>query len=162
MEHIKWRWELPQKKTQILIAVDIGGKNTQKQDQIRIWAREGNGKPLQCSCLENPTDRGACWAAIYGVAQSRARLKWLSSSRTWTGPHRRSRDQPSVGGHPREVTWTVTPSEEKDSESSDSRKKKNYSHVLTCSADSLVWFCFFFFPFPPLCCSCWFYWHDEI
>ena len=41
---------------------------------------EGNGNPLQCSCLENPRDRGASWAAIYGVAQSRTQLKWLSSS----------------------------------------------------------------------------------
>ena len=41
---------------------------------------EGNGNPLQCSCLENPRDRGACWAAVYGVAQSRTRLKRLSSS----------------------------------------------------------------------------------
>ena len=41
---------------------------------------EGNGKPLQCSCLENPRDGGAWWAAVYGVAQSQIRLKWLSSS----------------------------------------------------------------------------------
>ena len=41
---------------------------------------EGNGNPLQCSCLENPWDGGAWWAAICGVAQSRTRLKWLSSS----------------------------------------------------------------------------------
>ena len=41
---------------------------------------EGNGNPLQCSCLENPWDGGAWWAAVYGVAQSRTRLKWLSSS----------------------------------------------------------------------------------
>ena len=41
---------------------------------------EGNGNPLQCSCLENPRDGGAWWAATYGVAQSRTRLKWLSSS----------------------------------------------------------------------------------
>ena len=41
---------------------------------------EGNGTPLQCSCLENPRDGGAWWAAIYGVTQSRTRLKWLSSS----------------------------------------------------------------------------------
>ena len=39
---------------------------------------EWNGNPLQCSCLENPRDRGAWWAAIYGVTQSRPRLKWLS------------------------------------------------------------------------------------
>ena len=36
---------------------------------------EGNGKPLQCSCLENPRDRGAWWAAVYGVAQGRTQLK---------------------------------------------------------------------------------------
>ena len=42
---------------------------------------EGNGNPLQCSCLENPRDGGAWWAAVYGVAQSRTRLKRLSSSR---------------------------------------------------------------------------------
>ena len=41
---------------------------------------EENGNPLQCSCLENPRDGGAWWAAIYGVAQSRTRLKRLSSS----------------------------------------------------------------------------------
>ena len=40
----------------------------------------GNGNPLQNSCLENPRDGGAWWVAIYGVAQSRTRLKWLSSS----------------------------------------------------------------------------------
>ena len=45
---------------------------------------EGNGNPLQCSCLENPRDSGACWAAIYGVAQSQTRLKQLSSSSSST------------------------------------------------------------------------------
>ena len=47
---------------------------------------EGPGNPLQCSCLENPRDGGAWWAAVYGVTQSQTRLKWLSSSRvtyTW-------------------------------------------------------------------------------
>ena len=39
---------------------------------------EGNGNPLQCSCLENPSDGGAWLAAVYGIAQSRTRLKWLS------------------------------------------------------------------------------------
>ena len=42
--------------------------------------REGNGTSLQYSCLENPRDGGAWWAAIYGVAQSRTQLKQLSSS----------------------------------------------------------------------------------
>ena len=41
---------------------------------------EGNGNPLQCSCLENPRDGGAWWAAICGVTQSQTPLKWLSSS----------------------------------------------------------------------------------
>ena len=41
---------------------------------------EGNGNPLQCSCLENPRDGEAWWAAVYGVAQSRTQLKPLSSS----------------------------------------------------------------------------------
>ena len=40
---------------------------------------EGNGNSLLCSCLENPRDRGAWWAAVYGVAQSWTRLRWLSS-----------------------------------------------------------------------------------
>ena len=42
--------------------------------------REGNGNPLQCSCLENPMDSGAWWAAVYGVTQSRTPLKRFSSS----------------------------------------------------------------------------------
>ena len=46
--------------------------------------REGNGNPLQYSCLENPRDRGAGWAAVYGVAQSWTRLKWRSSSSSCT------------------------------------------------------------------------------
>ena len=41
---------------------------------------EGNGNPLQYSCLENPRDGEAWWAAVYKVAQSWTRLKWLSSS----------------------------------------------------------------------------------
>ena len=41
---------------------------------------ERNGNPLQCSCLENPRDGGALWAAVSGVAQSRTWLKRLSSS----------------------------------------------------------------------------------
>ena len=47
---------------------------------------EGNGNPLQCSCLENPRDGGAGWAAIYGVTQGRTRLKRLSSSTSSNHP----------------------------------------------------------------------------
>ena len=56
----------------------------QQQQQLilipKIVLGEGNGTPLQYSCLENPMDGGAWWAAIYGVAQSRTQLKQLSSS----------------------------------------------------------------------------------
>ena len=57
---------------------------------------EGNGNPLQCSCLENPRDWGAWWAAVYGVAQSRTRLKRLSSSSIQSvggGPDMRGQDR---------------------------------------------------------------------
>ena len=47
---------------------------------IHVHLGEGNGTPLQYSCLENPMDGGAWWAAVHGVAKSRTRLKRLSSS----------------------------------------------------------------------------------
>ena len=69
----------------------------------KVWlgkpSGEGNGNPLQCSCLENPGDGGAWWAAVSGVAQSRTRLKRLSSSsssnssRTWKQPRCPSTDE---------------------------------------------------------------------
>ena len=60
-------------------------KNVQTVTQLHLFhtlafTGEGNGNPLQCSCLENPRDGGAWWAAIYGIRQSRTRLKRLSSS----------------------------------------------------------------------------------
>ena len=48
--------------------------------QVHVPIGEGNGNPLQCSCLENPRDRVAWWAAVYGVAQRQTRLKPLSMS----------------------------------------------------------------------------------
>ena len=54
---------------------------------------EGNGNPLQCSCLENPRDVGAWWAAVYGVAQSWTRLKRLSSSGSTV-----EKNQPAISG----------------------------------------------------------------
>ena len=53
---------------------------TRKTIPLTIWTGEGSGNPLQCSCLENPRDGGAWWAAVSGVAQSQIRLKQLSSS----------------------------------------------------------------------------------
>ena len=47
---------------------------------VLIIHGEGNGTPLQYSCLENPMDGGAWWAAVYGVAQSRTRLKRLAAA----------------------------------------------------------------------------------
>ena len=47
---------------------------------------EGNGNPLQHSCLENPMDRGASWATVHGVAKSQTWLKWLSTHRQWMPP----------------------------------------------------------------------------
>ena len=58
---------------------------------------EENGKPLQCSCLENPRDGGAWWAAIYGVAESRTRLKRLSSSSSVVLEASASRWQAKIG-----------------------------------------------------------------
>ena len=62
-----------------------GHKESDRTEQLHFHFSlscigEGNGNPLQCSCLENPRDRGAWWASVYGVAQSRTRLKRLSSS----------------------------------------------------------------------------------
>ena len=61
------------------------GKNLIQETQVQSldWEdspREGNGNPLQYSCLENPRDRGTWWPAVYGVVQSRIWLKQLSSS----------------------------------------------------------------------------------
>ena len=58
------------------------GSNTTERLHFHFslsFIAEGNGNPLQCSCLENPRDGGAWWAAVYGVSQSWTRLKWLSS-----------------------------------------------------------------------------------
>ena len=58
----------------------VGHDRTTSLSIFTFMHCKGNGNSLQCSCLENPRDGGAWWAAIYGVAQSRTRLKRLSSS----------------------------------------------------------------------------------
>ena len=60
---------------------------------------EGNGNPLQCSCLENPRDGGVWWAAIFGVAQSRTQLKRLSQQQQQQQQH----------SYVRRRTWQPTP-----------------------------------------------------
>ena len=79
---------------------------------------EGNGNPLQCSCLENPRDGGAWWAAVYGVAQSWTRLKRLSSSSSivldkvrWDTPS--SFPLPDTG-HPGSKHGSYTPQKTED------------------------------------------------
>ena len=67
-----------------------GGKESDTTERLHFHfslscIREGNGSPLQCSCLENPRDGGARWAAVLGVTQSRTRLKRLSSSSSRKG-----------------------------------------------------------------------------
>ena len=54
----------------------LGG--AKKEFGLPNLSGEGNGNPLQCSCLENPRDRGAWWAAVYGVTQNWTQLKRLS------------------------------------------------------------------------------------
>ena len=62
---------------------------------------EGIGNPLQCSCLENPRDGGAWWAAIHCVAQSQTWLKQLSSSSSQCRRHRNEGSIPRLGRSPR-------------------------------------------------------------
>ena len=66
---------------------------------------EGNGNPLQCSCLENPRDVEAWWAAVYGVAQSRTRLKRLSSSSSSRFTEKKKNEQKLQ----RRLTFSVHP-----------------------------------------------------
>ena len=68
---------------------------------------EGNGNPLQYSCLENPRDGGAWWAAVYGVAQSRTRLKRLSSSSS-----RRNLIEKEMATHSSTLAWKMPWTEE--------------------------------------------------
>ena len=55
--------------------------------KLEHFLREGNGTPLQYSCLENPRDGRAWWAAIYGVAQSRTRLSDLAAAEYFLTPY---------------------------------------------------------------------------
>ena len=70
-----WTWWMPY-SLYLMVKTTRSGSILSRRSCIG----EGNGNPLQCSCLENPRDRGASWAAVCGVAQSWTRLKWLSSS----------------------------------------------------------------------------------
>ena len=64
----------------VIVKCSCRWESTELRTCLDTAAGEGNGNPLQCSCLENPRDGGAWWAGVYGVTQSWTRLKWLSSS----------------------------------------------------------------------------------
>ena len=91
---------------------------------------EGNGNPLQCSCLENPRDGGAWWAAIHGVAQSQTRLKRLSSSMQ-VSPH----DEISVliNRGPRELPLSCCPMRKERTQPSISQEAGSHKLNLPAS-----------------------------
>ena len=68
---IPWMEELDRLQSMVLLRV----RHDRATSLSLSCIGEGNGNPLQCSCLENPRDGGAWWAAVYGVTQSRTRLK---------------------------------------------------------------------------------------
>ena len=67
-------------KLEPIIHSEVSQKEKTPIQYINTYIGEGNGNPLQSSCLENPRDGEAWWAAIYGVTQSQTQLKRLSSS----------------------------------------------------------------------------------
>ena len=85
---------------------------------------KGNGNPLQCSCLENPRDGRAWWAAVYGVAQSQTRLKRLSSS------SRPRLEHFSSTSRWLSVTWSMVFYQSSYSFSLKGAKKSSLSHVF--------------------------------
>ena len=109
---------------------------------------EGNGSPLQCSCLENPRDGGAWWAAVYGAAQSRTRLKRLSSSsRVYFGegngnPHQCScLENPRDGGSWWAAVYGVAQSQTRLKRLSSSSSRVylvGTVSILLCSLNSLT------------------------
>ena len=60
------------------LGADCGTDHELHIAKFRLKLKKVDGNPFQCSCLENPVDGGACWAAVHGVTQSRIRLKRLS------------------------------------------------------------------------------------
>ena len=77
-------WKIPWKEEpgglQSMGSLRVGHDRATSLSLLTFMYWRRNGNPLQCSCLENPRDGGAWWAAICGVAQSQTWLKWLSSS----------------------------------------------------------------------------------
>ena len=106
---------------------------------------EGNGNPLQCSCLENPRDRGACWAAVYGVTQSRTQLTQLSSSSSST--HMEKVMAPHSSTLAWKIPWMEEPGglQSMGSLSQTQLSDFTFTFLLSCSGDGNG---------NPLQCSC--------
>ena len=73
-------WKIPWAEEPGRLQSLVGHKESDTTERLHFHfslscTGEGNGNPLQCSCLENPRDGGALWASIYGVARSQTRLK---------------------------------------------------------------------------------------
>ena len=131
-------WKIPRME-------EPGGPQSMRSLRVRHdWATslsllcigEGNGNPLQCSCLESPRDGGAWWAAVYGVTQSQTRLKRLSSSSIY-----KSASMGIVGSiyqrtqekyHPL-VHWVIV------IHTSNSPNYRHYSGLWTRSSPSWPW-----------------------
>ena len=89
---------------------------------------EGNGNPCQYSCLENPRDRGAWWAAVHRVAQSRTQLKWLSMH-AW---------EKKMATHSSILAWRIPGTEEPGGLPSTGSKSQTWLKRLSSSSSSLM------------------------
>ena len=97
----------------LYIEVSCGHKESDMTERLHFhfslsYIGEGHGNPLQCSCLENPRDGGTWWAAVYGVTQSRTRLKGLSSSSSsgFGRMHRIISEKP-MAPHSSTLAWKI-------------------------------------------------------
>ena len=72
--HLSWFWSLEFNNSATYRILRVNSGNQHINNYAGLMHGEGNGTPLQYSCLENPMDRGAWWAAVHGVAKSRTRL----------------------------------------------------------------------------------------
>ena len=71
---VVWYSHLFQNFPQFSVMHTVKGFGIVNQAEVDVFLREGNGNPLQYSCLENPMDGGAWWAAVHGIAKSQIRL----------------------------------------------------------------------------------------
>ena len=116
---------------------------------IAIYLGEGNGTPLQHSCLENPMDRGAWWAAVHGVAKSRTRLSNFTFTFHFHALEKETATHSSV------LAWRIPGTGEPGGLPSmgSHRVGHNWSDLAAAAAAIYFWFLFnFIFPVLGLCC----------